>query len=82
MNVVVETNGEYISLKAYKEHFTLYRKDFENWGWIKGEPEDFYRKVDNYLRDVLPDEGHPDWSWKSSELKKVCKEVFKNLKNG
>lgn len=82
MNVAVETNGRNISLKAYKEHFTLYASDFEDWGWLNGEPENFYDKVDDYLHDVLPDEGHPDWSWKSSELKKACKEVFKNLKNG
>jgi len=82
MKVAVETDGKNISLKAYKEHFTLYEEDFIAWGWLKGESEDFYTRVAGYLEDVLPDEGHPDWEWKSSELKKVCKEVFKNLKNG
>jgi hypothetical protein len=80
MNVAVETRGTNISLKAYKEHFTLYGDEMVEWGWLDGEPEDFYDRVDDYLRDVLPDEGHSDWTWKSSDLKKVCKEVYKNLK--
>jgi hypothetical protein len=52
----------------------------QEWGWLDGDVERFYDKVDDYLRDVLPDEGHPDWTWKSSELKKACKEVYKRLK--
>ena len=80
MNVVIETDGKNISLKAYKEHFTLYEDEMVDWGWLKGDAEQFYDRVDDYLRDVLPDEGHPDWTWKSSDLKKVCKKVFDNLR--
>ena len=80
MTVTVETKGGNISLKANKEHFTLYADEMQEWGWLDGEPENFYDRVDDYLRDVLPDEGHPDWTWKSSDLKKICKEVYKNLK--
>ncbi len=79
MTVSIETRSG-ISLKANKEHFTLYDSEMKDWGWLDGEPEDFYDKVDDYLRDVLPDEGHPDWTWKSSDLKKACKEVYKRLK--
>ena len=79
MTVSIETRSG-ISLRASKEHFTLYDDEMKDWGWLDGEPEDFYDKVDDYLRDVLPDEGHPDWNWKSSDLKKACKEVYKRLK--
>ena len=79
MNVTIDSrNG--ISLSAYKEHFTLYDKEMQKWGWLDGDSVFFYDQVDGYLRDVLPDEGHPDWTWKSSELKKACKEVYKRLK--
>ena len=80
MTVTVETKGGNISLRAYKEHFTLYGREMLEWGWLDGEPEDFYNRVEDYLLDVLPDEGHPDWSWKSSDLKKACHKAFDTIK--
>lgn len=79
MIVSIETKSG-ISLRANKEHFTLYDDEMEDWGWFDGKPEDLYDRVDDYLRDVLPVEGHPDWSWKDSDLKKACKEVYKRIK--
>jgi hypothetical protein len=59
MNVAIDSrNG--ISLSAYKEHFTLYDDEMQEWGWLDGDAEKFYEKVDDYLRDVLGDEGHPN----------------------
>ena len=36
--------------------------------------------VRDYLLDVLPDEGHSDWNWKGSDLKKACHKVFDSIK--
>ena len=68
-------------LKANKEHFTLYSDEMQEWGWLDSDAEHFYYKVNNYLSDVLPDEGHPDWSWKNSDLKKACHKIFDIIKN-
>lgn len=80
MKVIIESRNGNISLRSNKEHFTLYSVELIDWGWLNGTAESFYERVDDYLRDVLPDEGHPDWTWKSSDLKKACTEAYKNLK--
>ena len=80
MTVTVETKGGNISLRAYKEHFTLYADEMQDWGWLDSDAEHFYNKVEDYLLDVLPDEGHPDWSWKGSDLKKACHKAFDTIK--
>ena len=80
MTVTVETKGGNISLKAYKEHFTLYADEMQEWGWLDSDAEHFYNKVEDYLLDVLSDEGHPDWSWKGSDLKKACHKAFDTIK--
>lgn len=80
MTVTVETKGGNISLRAYKEHFTLYADEMQEWGWLDNDVESFYNRVEDYLLDVLPDEGHPDWSWKGSDLKKACHKAFDTIK--
>lgn len=78
MKVIVESDGSYISLKAYKEHYTLYKCDLEN--FIGDTAEETYSRINNYLLDVLPDDGHPDWTWDNNDLKKACHKVFKRYK--
>lgn len=78
MKVVVESDGSYISLKAYKEHYTLYKSDLED--FIGDTAEETYSRINDYFLDVLPDDGHPDWIWDSSDLKKACHKVFKRYK--
>ena len=78
MKVIVESDGSYISLKVYKEHYTLYKSDLEN--FIGDTAEETYFRIKDYLLDVLPDDGHPDWTWDSNDLKKACNKVFKRYK--
>ena len=80
MTVTIETKGGDISLRVYKEHFTLYADEMQRWGWLDKDAEYFYNEVEDYLLDVLADEGHPDWSWKSSDLKKACHKAFDTIK--
>lgn len=80
MKAVIESDGSYISLKGYKEHFTLYWSDLIQYKDICNSAEELYNRIDDYLLDVLPDEGYPDWTWANSDLKKACKEVFKKFK--
>lgn len=80
MIVTIEAKNGNISLKANKEHFTLYADEMQEWGWLDNNTEYFYHKIKNYLLDVLPDEGHADWSWKDSDLKKACHKVFNIIK--
>ena len=80
MTVTVETKNGNISLKANKGHFTLYADEMQEWGWLDSNSENFYYRVNDYLFDVLPDEGHSDWSWKSSDLKKACHKAFNVIK--
>ena len=78
MNVVVERDGTYISLKHEKEHFTLYTEDLRD--LYDNNFEIFCKEVIDYLIDVLPDEGHGDWKWKSSDIIEACKKVHKRFK--
>ena len=80
MTVTVETRDGSISLKANKEHFTLYVDELKKWGWLDNDAEYLYYNVRDYLLDVLPDEGHSDWNWKGSDLKKACHKVFDSIK--
>ena len=80
MTVTVETRDGDISLKANKEHFTLYADELKKWGWLENDAEYLYYNVRDYLLDVLPDEGHSDWNWKGSDLKKACHKVFDSIK--
>lgn len=80
MTVTVETRDGDISLKANKEHFTLYADELKKWGWLDNDAEYLYYNVRDYLLDVLPDEGHSDWNWKGSDLKKACHKVFNSIK--
>lgn len=80
MTVTVETRDGNISLKANKEHFTLYADELKKWGWLDNDAEYLYYNVRDYLLDVLPDEGHSDWNWKGSDLKKACHKVFNSIK--
>lgn len=80
MIITIEAKNGNISLKANKEHFTLYADEMQEWGWLDSNTEHFYYKIKNYLLDVLPDEGHADWSWKDSDLKKACHKVFNIIK--
>ena len=80
MTVTVETKNGNISLKANKEHFTLYADEMQEWGWLDSNSENFYYRVNDYLFDVLSDEGHSDWNWKSSDLKKACHKAFNVIK--
>ena len=77
MNVVVESDGTYISLKHGKEHFTLYTEDLRD--LYDNNFEIFYKEVIDYLTDVLPDEGHRDWEWKFSDVIEACKKVYKRF---
>ena len=78
MNVVVESDGTYISLKHEKEHFTLYTEDLRN--LYDNNFEIFCKEVIDYLTDVLPDEGYRDWKWKFSDVIEACKKVYKHFK--
>ena len=78
MKIVIEGDGSYISLRANKEHFTLYKSDLEN--FLGDTAEETYANIEDYLLDVLPDEGHPDWTWNAQDLKKACHKVFKTYK--
>ena len=80
MTVTVETRDGDISLKANKEHFTLYADELKKWGWLDNDAEYLYYNVRDYLLDVLPDEGHSDWNWQGSDLKKACHKVFDSIK--
>lgn len=80
MTVTVETRDSNISLKANKEHFTLYADELKKWGWLDNDAEYLYYNVRDYLLDVLPDEGHSNWNWKDSDLKKACHKVFDSIK--
>ena len=80
MTVTVETRDGDISLKANKEHFTLYADELKKWGWLDNDAEYLYYNVRDYLLDVLPDEGHSDWNWKGSDLKKACHKAFNSIK--
>ena len=79
MKVVIEGDGSYISLRAHKEHFTLYWSDLQHYKDCE-TAEEMYERIEDYLLDVLPDEGHPDWTWNNSDLKKACHKVFKNFR--
>ena len=78
MNVVIESDGTYISLKSGKEHFTLYTEDLRD--LYDNNFEIFCKEVIDYLTDVLPDEGHCDWKWRSSDIIEACKKVHKRFK--
>lgn len=78
MKVQVKYDESHISLIHEKSHFTLYRNDLINL-WENGSKEFNYR-VEDYLYDVLPDEGYRDWEWDSKALKEACYYVHKHLK--
>ena len=44
MTVTIETRDGNISLKANKEHFTLYLDEMQEWGWLDSDAEHFYYK--------------------------------------
>lgn len=78
MNVVIESDGTYISLKSGKKHFTLYTEDLID--LYDNNFEIFYKEVIDYLIDVFPYEGHDDWKWRSSDIIEACKKVHKRFK--
>lgn len=78
MKVRIEYGEDRISLISGKSHFTLYSSDLENL-W-EDDAERFCDRVEDYLFDVMPDEGYGEWEWKSADLGKACHYVHKHLK--
>ena len=83
MNYQVNTieNGRGIQLKSYHNHLSLYQSDLKDFVTYNETEDNFVRRVDSWLWDIIGDEyDRDDFKYNQSDLEKALRVVYKNLR--
>ena len=83
MNYQVNTieNGRGIQLKSYRDHLSLYQSDLKDLVTYNETEDNFVRRVESWIWDIVCDEYDRDnFKYSSSDLEKALRVVYKNLR--
>ena len=74
-------NNRGISLESYHNHLSLYDSDLKSLVTYNETEDNFVRRADSWIRDIICDEyDRDDFHYNQEDLEKALRVVFKNLR--